>query len=317
MADLPLAVHARGVAKRYGDAVALDGVDLAVRPGTVHGLLGTNGAGKTTLLRVLLGLVPPDAGEVRVLGAQVVAGAGAPDGLGGFVETPAAWPWLTGRRTLHLLARLDRAVAVDPDEALAAVGLADRADDRVGGYSLGMRQRLGLAAALVRAGRLLVVDEPGNGLDPAAARDLRALLARLAERGTAVLLSSHDMAEVEQLCGTVTVLRAGRVAFSGSLAALRAHAPAPVSVLRTSDDALARAVAAGVRGLRLETGAELRLHGGTPAVDALVHALSDAGVAVRALQAEQRPLADVVLAVAGAAPLPAEPAPRRPVRAGR
>ncbi len=298
------AVALVGVTARYPGRTALDRVDLEVRPGTVHGLLGLNGAGKTTLLRVLLGLVDPAEGEVALFGRTFAThGPATLDGVGGFVETPACWPYLTGRQALRLLARLDDDAVRTPDEALGAVGLLDRADSRVGGWSLGMRQRLGLAAALLRGDRLLVLDEPANGLDPAAARGLRALLARLADDGTTVLLSSHDMAEVEQLCATVTVLQQGRVVFDGALAALRAQAPPPPLTLSTSDDRAAAALALRAPGVSLAgslpTGSGgLRLRADQPALDAFVLALGAAGVAVRALSAGQVPLADVVLGLA-------------------
>jgi len=310
-------IEMRGLVKRYGAVTALDGVDLRVEAGTVHGLLGPNGAGKTTLLRVLLGLVRPDAGQVRLCGRSYAdVGQQALDGVGGFVEAPTCWPYLTGRRTLDLLDRLDlggagRTAPVTPDEALAAVGLLPRAGERVGGWSLGMRQRLGLAAALLRAERLLVLDEPANGLDPLAVRDLHALLTRLAHLGTAVLLSSHDMGEVELLCRTVTVVRGGRVAFDGDLAALRARAPRPAARLHTSDDRAAAGVAATVPGVLVQGPVVqgpvpdgqgpvpdgLRLRADTDALDALVHALSRAGIAVRELRHERTPLADLVLAL--------------------
>src|ERR1700722_409134 len=188
------ALETREVSKRFGDTCAVDSVDLTVERGEVRGLLGPNGAGKTTLLRMLLGLIRPDAGEIELLG-QPLEGSGsvALHGVGGFVEDPAFYPYLSGRVNLRLLARLDgnggsgrsggsrgldgsdRGLEATIDEALTRVGLGQRGDDRVGGYSTGMRQRLGIAAALLRSPRLLLLDEPTSGLDPAGARAIATL----------------------------------------------------------------------------------------------------------------------------------------------
>ena len=176
------AVETEGLVKRYGDTVAVDGVSLRVEPGAVRGLLGRNGAGKTTLLRILFGLLPPDGGRVRLFGRDAgPADVEAREGVGGFVEEPRFYPYLTARRNLELLARLDgRPGAARADELLERVGLQSSRDVEVGNYSTGMRQRLGLAAALLREPRLLLLDEPTIGLDPAGARDVRTLIAELA-----------------------------------------------------------------------------------------------------------------------------------------
>jgi ABC-2 type transport system ATP-binding protein len=216
-------VAARGLVKRYGEVVAVDGVDLTVEPGDVYGYLGPNGAGKTTVLRMLLGLIMPTAGEVRLFGADPIAdGARALDGVAGFVEAPRFYPYLTGRKNLELLAALDGGDAASRiDEALDVVELTARQRHRVGGYSHGMRQRLGVAAALIRSPRLLLLDEPATGLDPAGMRDMRALVARLALSGTTVLLSSHLLTEVEELCNKVAIVRTGQIVFEGALDDLR------------------------------------------------------------------------------------------------
>ena len=190
MLDRP-ALEALGVSKRYGDCAALSGVDLVARPGRLHGLLGPNGAGKTTLMRIVLGLVRRDAGTVRLLGRDLDSTAGpVPDGVAGFAETPAFYPFLSGRRNLALLACLDGNDGSDARDrvgvALDEVGLAAQADVAVSGYSAGMRQRLGLAAALLRSPRLLVLDEPTNSLDPAGA----AFTARCCEAMTSAARSS-------------------------------------------------------------------------------------------------------------------------------
>src|SRR5262245_12445796 len=224
------ALEIRGTSKRYGNRDALCEVDLTVEPGQLHGLLGPNGAGKTTLMRITLGLVRHDSGTVRVIGRElnddVAAGL---DGVAGFVEAPAFYPYLSGRQNLALLCCLDelpgfgRARKIDAH--LAQVGLEQYADAAVAAYSAGMRQRLGLAAALLRSPQLLLLDEPTSSLDPAGARDVRAIVRNLTKNGAAVLLSSHDMAEVEDLCTAATVIDRGRVIFTGAVDNLRALAP--------------------------------------------------------------------------------------------
>ena len=185
-------IEASGLVKRYGDLTAVDHIDLSVREGDVYGYLGPNGAGKTTSLRMLLGLIRPDAGSARLFGRDPLEeGARALDGVAGFVEAPRFYPYLTGLRNLQLVAALDGDGAEGRiGEALDTVELADRAGDKVGGYSHGMRQRLGIAGALLRAPRLLLLDEPTTGLDPAGMRDMRRLIRRLADQGITVLLSS-------------------------------------------------------------------------------------------------------------------------------
>src|SRR3954462_10578028 len=212
-----LAIRARGITKCFGDVVALDGVDLDVARGRIHGLVGPNGAGKTTLLGLLLGLAVADEGRLEILGTPLRRALAAPDGVAGFVDGPGLYPSLTARQNLAALARLR---GRDPhgaeiDEMLGQVGLTDVADDRAGGFSLGMRQRLGLAAALLTRPALLVLDEPSNGLDPAGKRHVHRVLVDLAAGGTAVVLSSHRMDDLAALCGEVTLLAAGRVVFSG------------------------------------------------------------------------------------------------------
>jgi len=253
------AVQTSGLVKRFGAVTAVAGVELTVAAGEVRGLLGPNGAGKTTLLRMLFGLIHPDAGTVRLLGR---AWHGLDDealqGVGGFVEEPAFYPYLSGRANLSLLARLDAGPsAAAVQDALARVGLERRGDDRVAGYSTGMRQRLGLAAALLRSPRLLLLDEPTSGLDPAGARAAAALVRELAGEGVAVLLSSHQIGDLERVCDAYTVMREGRVVWDGSAQELIAQAPASGYALATSDDELALRIAeeqAGVRAGRSRRG---------------------------------------------------------------
>ena len=239
------AVRATGLVKRFEATIAVDHVDIEVHPGEVRGLLGPNGAGKTTLLRMLFGLVAPDAGSVVLCGRPLrVTDRLALAGVAGFVEDPSFYPYLSGRANLQLLAELDGGDARQRiDDALARVDLLGRAGDRVSVYSSGMRQRLGIATALLRDPRLLLLDEPTSGLDPAGAREVGALLRELSARGVAVLLSSHLIGEIESICDRFSVLARGRVVWSGSAAQLRAQAPTSAYVLSTSDDERALEIA--------------------------------------------------------------------------
>ncbi|MFB6945133.1 ABC transporter ATP-binding protein [Streptomyces sp. NPDC060286] len=287
----PGAVVARGVGKRFGGTVALERVDLTVGAGEVHGLLGPNGAGKTTFLRMVLGLVRPDEGELGVLGSEVRrAGRGGVEGLAGFVESPRFYPYLSAVRNLTLLAAYDGIGADEAavDGALERVDLGGAARRKVGGFSFGMRQRLGIAAALLRRPRLLVLDEPANGLDPAGVRDMRALVRQLGRDGLTVLLSSHNMAEVEQLCDTVTIMNRGRIVYTGGLDELRDRAPDPAHRLLTGDDRAAVKVAADVEGLSAEDegAAGLAVRARREALDRFVLELGRAGIPVRELRLE-------------------------------
>ena len=246
------AVRADGLVKRFEDTIAVDHVDLDVHPGEVRGLLGPNGAGKTTLLRMLFGLVAPDAGSIELFGRPLNPSDRLPlDGVAGFVEDPSFYPYLSGRANLELLAELDGGGARQRiDDALERVDLLGRARDKVSGYSSGMRQRLGIAAALLRQPRLLLLDEPTSGLDPAGAREVGALLRELSSQGTAVLLSSHLIGEIESTCDGFTVVARGQVVWSGSAAQLRAQAPASAYSLVTSDDERALQIAEIHPGVR-------------------------------------------------------------------
>ena len=242
-------VEVRGLVKRYGDLVAVDAVDLTVERGDVFGYLGPNGAGKTTSLRMMLGLIRPTAGTVRVFGRDPGVSVTALEGVAGFVEAPRFYPYLDGRTNLRLLAALDGGDAnALVEETLEIVELSGRAKDKVGGYSHGMRQRLGIAGALLRRPRLLLLDEPATGLDPAGMRDMRALIRRLADDGMTVVLSSHLLAEVDELCNRVAIVRRGRIVYEGALADLR-DAAGLTYRLRTTDDARALAVCRAQPGI--------------------------------------------------------------------
>src|SRR3954447_586978 len=288
-----IAIQTRGLAKSYGDIVAVDHVDLEVATGRVAGLLGPNGAGKTTLMCMLFGLVRPDSGTMRIFGRSVQEdGIAARAGVGGFIETPTFYPYLSGRRNLELLARLD----LDPaarrrvPEVLETAGLAERGRDKVGTYSFGMRQRLRIAASLLRKPTLLVVDEPSPGLDPAGIREMRALIKRLAASGITVLVSSHNMLEVEELCDHVTIMRAGSVVFDGSMQQLRRQAPDPAYLMRTSDDAAALAAFGDHRDGAQQTPQGIRFHAGESIVEELARRVVAAGVGIRSLAAQEAPL---------------------------
>ncbi|MGN9808452.1 ABC transporter ATP-binding protein [Micromonospora sp. BQ11] len=285
-----LPVRAEGLTKRYGGLTAVQDLDLAVRAGEVYGFLGPNGAGKTTTLRMLLGLVRPTAGTVRLLDRP--PGAGRLAGVGALIEGPAFYPYLSGRENLRVLARYAGVDAARVPAVLDLVDLADRAGDRYVGYSLGMKQRLGVAAALLKDPRLLILDEPTNGLDPAGMADMRLLVRRLGAAGCTVLFSSHLLAEVEQVCDRIGVISRGRLVAEGSVPDLRGVAGLRV-LADPVDEAAARArdlvgadrvrVVHGVLDLAVE-----------PDRAAWVNTrLVEAGVAVRELRPRERDLEQV------------------------
>ncbi|MFF3411973.1 ABC transporter ATP-binding protein [Streptomyces sp. NPDC002742] len=304
--DRLLAVRARGITKCFGDVVALDGVDLDVARGQIHGLVGPNGAGKTTLLGLLLGLAVADEGRLEILGTPLSRALAAPDGVAGFVDGPGLYPSLTARKNLAALAALrgQGARAAGVDDVLDQVGLTDVADDPARGYSLGMRQRLGLAAALLTRPRLLVLDEPSNGLDPAGKRHVHGVLDRLAANGTAVVLSSHRMDDLQALCSEVTILATGRVVFSGPLSKLAAENRELDYRVLTSDPEAARLLAADTSGIRVVDDSASRhdadvlvVRALVPAVDELVVRLVRTGIALRELAPVVSPLEAAFLAL--------------------
>jgi ABC-2 type transport system ATP-binding protein len=249
-ADPSAPVRTRGLTKRFGHQTAVDAVDLEVPAGAVYGFLGPNGSGKTTTIRMLLGLISPTSGTVDLLGSSM-AGAGRSDvsvlrRVGALVEGPAFHPYLSGRANLRRLEAADpyadaRTSARRVDAALDRVGLLTAARKRYRAYSLGMRQRLAIASALLVPRDLLVLDEPTNGLDPQGTREVRHLVSELAADGTTVLVSSHLLSEVEQMCSHVGVMYAGRLVAQETLAALYAGTTVSVRV---------RTTAAGVTGAR-------------------------------------------------------------------
>jgi ABC-2 type transport system ATP-binding protein len=287
-------VEARRLVKRYGELVAVDDVDLTVEAGDVFGYLGPNGAGKTTSLRMLLGLIRPTSGSVRLFGRDpLLDGARALDGVAGFVEGPRFYPYLSARRNLQLLADYDGGGSRGRvEEVLELVELRDRGGDRVGGYSHGMKQRLGIAASLLRDPRLLLLDEPTTGLDPAGMRDMRALVRRLADEGLTILLSSHLLHEVEELCNRVAIIRAGAIVYEGALADLKAAA-AGAYRLRATEPGRALVLARALDA-RLE-GGEIVFAADEDGVAALTVELGRAGIGVLSLVREQASLEQLFL----------------------
>jgi ABC-2 type transport system ATP-binding protein len=293
-------ITTRGLTKRFGRVQAVDGLDLDVRKGDVYGFLGANGSGKTTTVRMLLGLVLATSGEITILGEPMPSSAKRvlPQ-VGAIVESPAAYPHLSGRANLALFdamgrdgTRRNRAVRIA--EALDRVGLGGVDRRPVKAYSLGMRQRLGLAASLLRRPRLLVLDEPTNGLDPQGIRDIRALLLELNATGTTIFLSSHLLAEVEQMCTRVGVVDRGRLVLQDRLDALE-RLTGRVRV-RTPDVARVKAMLDGQ--VESHDGDRLLIRVSDPA--ALNQLLVEAGVRVSELAPERLALEDIVLAATSA-----------------
>jgi ABC-2 type transport system ATP-binding protein len=278
-------LEVRGLVKRYGELVAVAGVDLTVNPGDVYGYLGPNGAGKTTSLRMMLGLIRPSAGSVRVFGRDPFETVRALEGVAGFVEAPTFYPYMSGRRNLELLAAFDGDGAADRiDEALETVELSNRGSDRVGGYSHGMRQRLGIAAALLRDPELLLLDEPTTGLDPGGMRDMRLLIQRLAAQGITIVLSSHLLTEVEEVCNRVAIVQRGKIIYEGEISDLKRAAGMTYRLL-TTDNARAMAVCRAQRGISdvSTRDGQISFIADEHAVAELSQALIEAGALIRAL----------------------------------
>jgi ABC-2 type transport system ATP-binding protein len=277
--------------KRYGHRLAVDDVSLTVRSGEVYGFLGPNGAGKTTTLRMLLGLVRPTAGSATVLG-HAPGNPGAVARIGALVEGPGFYPYLAGRDNLRVMARYQGVSDRDVETALERVDLADRGDDPFRSYSLGMKQRLGVASALLGPPDMLVLDEPTNGLDPAGMADMRRLIVDLAAQGQTVMLSSHLLSEVQEICDRVGVIANGRLLTESTVAELRGGSTV---FLRAEPVERALAVSMQVAGYdavtRLDDG--LRLEMNTDRAPELARALVDAGAAIHEIRPSERSLEDV------------------------
>lgn len=300
-----LAVETEGLTKRFGHQVAVDGIAMAVPNGSVYGFLGPNGSGKTTTIRMLLGLVEPTAGHRRLLGEPMPQRASETlHRVGSLVEGPAFHPYLSGRSNLLRLDAGD--ILADPgtagrrtDAALDRVGLLAAAGKRYRAYSLGMRQRLAIAAALLAPRDLLVLDEPTNGLDPQGTREVRSLIGSLASDGTTVLVSSHLLAEVEQICSHVGVMREGRLVAQGTLADVRGAGPATVRVETRQPEAAARVLRElGVEQVRPMNG---EVHGtpGDLEPEKIVAALVHAGVGVQGFSVVRASLEDLFVSLTG------------------
>ena len=240
MTDHSLAIESQDLTRRFGDLVAVESLSLQVPKGTVYGFLGANGAGKTTTIRMLLGLIRPDGGTIRVLGDAVgITGKSRAHRVGALVESPSIYPHLTGRENLEVTRRMLRGDRKRIDSVLAIVNLTAAGGRRAGEYSLGMKQRLGLAQSLMCEPELLILDEPTNGLDPAGIQEIRGLIRALAaDSGVTIFLSSHLLSEVEQVADAVGIIDRGRLRFEGTLDELTALSR-PVVTVRVHDTATA------------------------------------------------------------------------------
>ncbi len=300
------AVALRGLTKQFrGGQVAVDSLDLDVPEGSVFGFLGPNGSGKTTTIRMMLGLASPTAGEVRLLGADMPRGyATALPRVGALIEGPACYPFLSGQANLARLDAADR--TADPATrgaritgALERVGLLAAREKRYKNYSLGMRQRLGLAAALLRPRDLLVLDEPTNGLDPQGTREIRSLIRSVAEEGSTVFLSSHLLAEVEQVCSHVAVLSHGRLVADGTVDSLRAGAAGRL-VVRTPDAGTAVATLQRLGIANVAAAGDVVTAAAEPvAPEVACAALVADGVRVQALSVQRPSLEEAFVALTG------------------
>jgi ABC-2 type transport system ATP-binding protein len=299
------AIRTEDLTKRFGDVAVVDRLDLDVPTGSVFGFLGPNGSGKTTTIRMLLGLISPSAGEVELLGRPVPARADQvlPQ-VGALVEGPAFYPWLSGRKNLERLdaaaprsRRGDRPKRID--EALARVGLTAAANKRFKAYSLGMRQRLGLANALLQPRRLLILDEPTNGMDPQGTREIRHLINELAAEGATVFVSSHLLAEIEQVCTHVAVMNLGQLVAQGSLAELRQATTARVRVETPHTELAAELFRRHGLSDLLTIGEQVSAELDATTPEDLCRELVEAGVAVRSFGTVRPSLEDTFVALTG------------------
>ncbi|MGN6358861.1 MAG: ATP-binding cassette domain-containing protein [Thermomicrobiales bacterium] len=289
-----LYVVTQNLTKHYGQRItAVEDLNLTVRRGEIYGFLGPNGAGKTTTLRMLLGLIRPTSGSATVLGAAPGASAGLAR-VGALVESPAFYPYLSGRQNLRVLARYNGVSEARVDAVLAQVELTDRADDRFSTYSLGMKQRLGVAAALLKDPALLILDEPTNGLGPKGMAEMRVLIRQLGQGERTVLLSSHLLGEIEQICDRVGVIQHGRLIAENTVTALRGPGALLVRAAPLDRAAQLAATLPGVGGVQVTDGA-LRLSVAPEQAGAINRALVGADIEVSELRQVQESLEDVFL----------------------
>lgn len=290
-------VETHGLTKRYGDRLAVDRVDMTVQRGEVYGFLGPNGAGKTTTLRMMLGLIRPTAGSASVLGRP----AGVPEvtaRVGALIEGPGFYPYLSGLDNLRVMARYRSLPDAAASAALARVDLADRGGDKFKSYSLGMKQRLGVASALMGDPDLIVLDEPTNGLDPAGMADMRALIVDLARGGQTVLLSSHLLDEVQEICDRVGVINRGLLLRESTVAELRGGASLVVRGAPVEDTLAVAMEVAGEDAVRLE-GEEVLLDLPAEKAPDLTRALVARGVDVHRIGSAERTLESVFFEMTG------------------
>jgi ABC-type multidrug transport system ATPase subunit len=279
-------VETHGLTKKFGDRTAVDHVELHIPAGSAFGYLGPNGAGKTTLIRMLLGLTKATSGSMRLLGHPIPAERDqALARVGAIVEEPRFHPYLTGRQNLRIVAAAREPVAHSRiDEALAKVGLTKRADEKVKAYSLGMRQRLGVARALLADPELLILDEPMNGLDPAGMEEFRFMIRGFVDEGRTVVLSSHLLDEVEKTCDVVAIVDQGKVVVQGAIGDLTGEAT--TVLVGTSDDARAGSLLDGYEVERVPEGLRVRIEDDATAA-AVNRKLVEAGIDVHRLQPER------------------------------
>ncbi len=303
-------LEVRGFTKKFGAFVAVDGLSFGVRRGDVYGFLGPNGSGKSTTIRAILGLVGPTEGEIRLFG-RPVGGPESREGLAGFVDAPGFYGYLSARDNLKILAAADGRKKEPPiGRVLETVDLSGRAKDRVKTYSTGMKQRLAIAAALMREPELLILDEPTSGLDPGGMRDVRSLVRRLADESMTIFLSSHLLAEIEGLCNRVAVIGNGRLLAEGTIAEVMGKSATSLEyrlatgnsreaarILHTSRFVLG--VSEPAKG---ELGEEIRLQVAADDIGSVVRELADAGVEVRALVPVRASLEDLFLELTEGAP---------------
>jgi ABC-2 type transport system ATP-binding protein len=298
-------LEVRGFTKKFGDFVAVDSLSFEVRQGDVYGFLGPNGSGKSTTIRAVFGLVEPTEGEIRLLG-RPAGGPGGREGVAGFVDAPGFYDYLSARDNLRVLAAADHRKGKPPmEKILETVGLLGRERDKVKTYSTGMKQRLAVASALLREPEVLILDEPTNGLDPGGMRDVRALIRRLNEDGLTIFLSSHLLAEVEQLCNRVAVIGHGRLLAEGTIAEVVGgdngrpkyrlvvdDAKSALRILESGAHATGASVAGPPDG---HGGEEIRLAVGPEGPGPVVRDLVAGGVAVLALVPARPSLEDLFL----------------------
>jgi ABC-2 type transport system ATP-binding protein len=297
------AIHASALTKHFGERRAVEKIDLELPAGVVCGFVGPNGAGKTTTIQLLLGLIKPTSGTARVLGQPISAPQAYLPHVGALIESPSFYPTLSGARNLEVLTRLGGLPRARIAEVLSQVGLTERAGEPVRSYSLGMKQRLGVAAALLPTPKLVILDEPTNGLDPAGIREMRALMRGLADRGITVFVSSHLLAEIEAICDHLVMIDSGKIVFQGTmtdlLAAQRSELVATPEFGRDLEALVKLSVAAG-HDARID-GDSVRVVAGEDWAAELNRQAMAAGITLRGLRSTRASLEEAFFAITGAA----------------